>query len=90
MQGLDEARKAVAEKFSVKSYKITKDDVYLTSGGTIAIWITMNLLAENGDNYLFPSPGFPLSLTIAKSMGLEPRIYYLQSENKWKPSIEEI
>lgn len=50
----------------------------------------MNLLAGEGDNFLFPSPGFPLSLTIAKSMKLQPRIYHLQADNKWKPSVEEI
>lgn len=56
----------------------------------MAIWATMNLLAGEGDNFLFPSPGFPLALTIAKSMGVQPRLYHLQSEDKWNASIEEM
>jgi aspartate/methionine/tyrosine aminotransferase len=47
---------------------MNKNDVYLASGGSMAIWITMQLLAQKGDNFLFPSPGFPLCLTIAKNM----------------------
>lgn len=79
MQGLDEAREAVSAKFSAPAYKILKDNVYMTSGGSMAIWAVMNLLAEAGDNFLFPSPGFPLSLTIAKSMEVEPRFYTLKA-----------
>lgn len=90
MQGLDCGRKAVADKFKVNTYNISKEDVYLAAGGSMAIWVTMNLLGEEGDNFLFPSPGFPLALTIAKSMGLTPRMYHLQAENRWSASIEQM
>jgi len=60
---------------------LSKDDVYLTAGGSLAIWTTMMLLAQEGDNFLFPSPGFPLALTIARSMKLEARIYNLDPDN---------
>jgi aspartate/methionine/tyrosine aminotransferase len=70
MQGEALARESVIKKFSAKSYNLSKDDAYLTAGGSMAIWATMQLLAGKGDNFLFPSPGFPLALTIAKSMGL--------------------
>ena len=42
----------------------------MAAGGSMALWATINLLSGKGDNYLFPSPGFPLTLVIAKSMGL--------------------
>lgn len=90
MQGLDEARCALADKFQAPAYKITKEDVYLTSGGSLALWASIMLLADEGDNFLFPSPGFPLSLVIAKSMKVTPRFYTLHSEDKWKASIEEM
>jgi aspartate/methionine/tyrosine aminotransferase len=69
----------VANTFKSTNHTVTKDDVYLTAGGSMALWAVINLLANPGDNYLFPSPGFPLTLTIAKSMGLEPRFYHLQA-----------
>ena len=56
----------------------------------MAIWATVNLLANQGDNFLFPSPGFPLALTIAKVMGLHPRFYHLQAGDKWSASLEEM
>lgn len=80
----------MADKFAVTAYPTSKDDIYLCAGGSLAIWATMNLLAEAGDNFLFPSPGFPLALTIAKSMGLEPRFYHLQAENRWSASVAEM
>jgi aspartate/methionine/tyrosine aminotransferase len=70
MQGLDSARKAVAEKFKANAYSTSEQDVYLSAGGSLAIWVTMSMLAGEGDNFLFPSPGFPLALTMAKSMGI--------------------
>ena len=42
----------------------------MTAGGSLGIWASINLLTEEGDNYLFPSPGFPLSLVIGKSIGI--------------------
>lgn len=90
MQGLESSREALVGKFNTKAYDISKDDAYLCAGGSMAIWVTMQLLAGEGDNFLFPSPGFPLGLVIAKSMGLEPRFYHLQAHNKWSASIEEM
>lgn len=90
MQGLDSARQAVAQKFRAQAYSSSKEHVYLCAGGSLAIWATMNLLAEAGDNFLFPSPGFPLALTIARSMGLQPRVYHLQAEDKWSASVAEM
>lgn len=70
VQGLDVARIAVANKFTVATYGTSKEDVFICAGGSLAIWATMNLLAGDGDNFLFPSPGFPLATTIAHAMGL--------------------
>ena len=42
----------------------------MTAGGSLAIWAAMMLLGEAGDNFLFPSPGFPLSSVIADSVGI--------------------
>lgn len=56
----------------------------------MALWAVINLLAGKGDNYLFPSPGFPLTLTMAESMDLTPRHYHLQADNKWEANLEEM
>ena len=45
-QGLDQARKALSQKYQALGYKITKNDVYMCNGGSLAIWATMMLLAD--------------------------------------------
>lgn len=49
----------------------------------MALWLSIRLLANEGDNFLFPSPGFPLSLVIAKSFGLVPKFYTLLHNKSW-------
>ena len=62
----------------------------MTAGGSLAIWTTIMLLAQEGDNFLFPSPGFPLSGVIADSLGVNLKLYHLQPNDHWKASIAEM
>ena len=68
--GHPSTRESIANKFQSPNYKIHKDNDFLTAGGSLAIWVTIMLLANEGDNFLFPSPGFPLAGVIADSIGL--------------------
>jgi tyrosine aminotransferase len=47
-------------------------------------------LADEGDNFLFPSPGFPLASVIANSMGIETKLYHLNPHNHWKADLVEM
>jgi aspartate/methionine/tyrosine aminotransferase len=49
----------------------------------MGLWAVMNLLADRGDNFLFPSPGYPVTLGIANSLGIEPRLYKLEEGKNW-------
>ena len=62
----------------------------MTAGGSMAMWATISLLASEGDNFLFPSPGFPLSLVIAKSLGIIPKFYHLEPNKNWEANLEEM
>lgn len=73
--------------FQSEHYKISKDNVFLTAGGSLAIWASIMVLANEGDNFLFPSPGFPLAGVIADSIGLDIRFYHLDPHDDWKASI---
>ena len=53
----------------------------MTTGGGWAIWAVIMLLANEGDNFLFPSPGFPLAGTIADAIGVNIRLYHLKPED---------
>uniref|UniRef100_M1CJQ3 Aminotransferase family protein n=1 Tax=Solanum tuberosum TaxID=4113 RepID=M1CJQ3_SOLTU len=58
--GILPARRAVAENLSQDlPYKLSPDDIYLTSGCGQAIEVILNALARPNANNLLPTPGFP-------------------------------
>lgn len=54
-QGALNAREAVAAFYTnLYGNKVEASDVYLTTGGSSSLWISLNVLAGRGDNFLFP------------------------------------
>lgn len=49
----------------------------------MALWTVMSLLGDKGDNFLFPAPGYPLTLGMANILGMEPRYYSLEEKTNW-------
>jgi aspartate/methionine/tyrosine aminotransferase len=69
--GSESCRQAIAEFYNkIEPVKVDKNDVFLTCGGSLALWLSIAVLCDPGDNFLFPEAGFPLSNTIAKSLGI--------------------
>jgi tyrosine aminotransferase len=64
--------------------------VYITAGGGQALAVIARLLADSGDNFLFPSPSFPHLLSIAKLNGVEARLYTVRAELNWEADLSEI
>jgi|JI6StandDraft_1071083.scaffolds.fasta_scaffold09235_4 tyrosine aminotransferase len=88
-RGAEASRAAVAEYFSkLDGVAISKDDVYLTLGGSLGIYLCIAVLCNPGDNFLMPEAGFPLANTIAKSLGVEVKFYKLNRSNKWQAEID--
>ena len=59
--GLPQTRRAIAEYLSRDlPYKLTSDDVFVTSGCTQAIDVALAMLARPGANILLPKPCFPI------------------------------
>lgn len=54
------ARTAIATKFSTPEYPIDPNHVFLTFGCSGALYNSISVLCEPGDNILAPAPGFPL------------------------------
>ena len=69
--GFPETRDAVAKHFSLPGASFTKDDVIMTSGGSHAIQLLFEALANPGDNILVPSPGFPLYRTLLRAYAIQ-------------------
>ncbi|MFP4370284.1 MAG: aminotransferase class I/II-fold pyridoxal phosphate-dependent enzyme [Candidatus Kapaibacterium sp.] len=65
-------------------------DVFVTSGASEAIEICLTALLNEGENFLMPTPGYPLYTAVQSKLGLMPNPYYLDEENGWQPDIEDI
>jgi len=65
-------------------------DIWVTSGAAEAIETALTALLNPGENFLMPTPGYPLYTAIQSKLDLEPNPYYLDEENGWQPDIEDI
>lgn len=65
-------------------------DMFITTGASEAIEICLTALLNKGENFLMPTPGYPLYTAVQSKLELEPNPYYLNEENGWQPDIEDI
>lgn len=65
-------------------------DVFVTTGASEAIEICLTALLNPGDNFLMPTPGYPLYTAVESKLELEPNPYYLDESNGWQPDIDDI
>ncbi|KAF8043339.1 hypothetical protein BT93_A1624 [Corymbia citriodora subsp. variegata] len=89
--GLLQARRSIAEYLSRDlPYKLTPDDVFVTSGCKDAIHVMITVLARAGSNVLLPRPGFPRYEACAAFSQLEVRHYELLPEKGWEVCLDSI
>jgi alanine-synthesizing transaminase len=65
-------------------------DTFVTTGASEAIEICLTALLNRGENFLMPTPGYPLYTAVQSKLELEPNPYYLDETNGWQPDIEDI
>ncbi|MDQ1265257.1 MAG: alanine-synthesizing transaminase [Bacteroidota bacterium] len=65
-------------------------DIFITTGASEAIEICLTALLNSGDNFLMPTPGYPLYTAVQSKLELEPNPYYLDENNGWQPDIDDI
>jgi alanine-synthesizing transaminase len=65
-------------------------DVFVTTGASEAIELSLTALLNPGENFLMPTPGYPLYTAVQSKLMLEPNPYYLDESNGWQPDVEDI
>jgi alanine-synthesizing transaminase len=65
-------------------------DVFVTTGASEAIEICLTALLNSGENFLMPTPGYPLYTAVQSKLELKPNPYYLDESNGWQPDIDDI
>ncbi|KAB1216573.1 putative aminotransferase TAT2 [Morella rubra] len=89
--GLPQTRRAIAEYLSRDlPYKLSSDDVFVTSGCTQAIDVALAMLARPGANVLLPRPGFPIYELCAGFRNIEVRYFDLLPEKGWEVDLNAI
>ncbi len=63
---------------------------FITSGASEAIEICLSALVNKGENFLMPTPGYPLYTAVQGKYEMEPNPYYLDENNGWQPDVEDI
>ncbi len=65
-------------------------DIFVTTGASEAIELSLTALLNRGENFLMPTPGYPLYTAVQSKLELESNPYYLDESNGWQPDIEDI
>ncbi|OYT15769.1 MAG: aminotransferase [Bacteroidetes bacterium 4572_77] len=65
-------------------------DIFITHGASEAIELCLAALLNEGDNFLMPTPGYPLYTAVQSKLMLQANPYYLDEANGWEPDIEDI
>ncbi|KAJ3681094.1 hypothetical protein LUZ60_015583 [Juncus effusus] len=94
--GCSSARRAVAEYLSndvvTPGITVREADIFIMSGGTQAIQISIAVLARRHgkSNLLLPRPGFAPYEAACEIFGVEPRFYNLVPDNDWQVDLAQV
>ncbi|EEF39128.1 probable aminotransferase TAT2 [Ricinus communis] len=89
--GLPQTRRAISDYLSRDlPYKLSSDDVFVTSGCTQAIDVALAMLSRPGANILLPRPCFPIYELCAAFRGLEVRHIDLLPEKGWEVDLDAV
>ena len=64
--------------------------VFVTTGASEAIELSLTALLEPGDDLLVPSPGYPLYTAVLAKLGAVANPYQLDEDDRWQPDIDDI
>jgi len=65
-------------------------DIFVTTGASEAIELALTALADEGENVLTPTPGYPLYTAVASKLQAYENPYYLDEANGWQPNVDDI
>src|SRR4029077_11882050 len=89
--GLPELRQALAEYVSrTRGVKVTSDDVVVVPGGKPMIFFTILSLIDEGDEVIYPNPGFPIYESMINYVGGKAVPIHLREERDFSLDVTEL
>ncbi|MBW3612831.1 MAG: pyridoxal phosphate-dependent aminotransferase [Chloroflexi bacterium] len=80
----------VADVRRWKGIETNPDQVVVTPGAKPIMFYTMLALIEEGDEVIYPNPGFPIYESMARYVGGTPVAAALREENEFRMDVDEV
>ena len=89
--GLPDLRQALAEYVSeTRSVRVTSDEVVVVPGGKPIIFFTILALVDEGDEVIYPNPGFPIYESMIRYVGGRAVPIHLREERDFSLDVNEL
>jgi aspartate/methionine/tyrosine aminotransferase len=89
--GLPELRQALAEYVSrTRGVKVTAEEVVVVPGGKPIIFFTILALVDDGDEVIYPNPGFPIYESMINYVGGRAVPVHLKEERDFAFDVDEL
>src|SRR5215469_14781657 len=89
--GIIPLREAIAQYCSdYKKVKTGIDEIVVTPGGKPVMFFTMLMLVKEGDEVIFPNPGFPIYESVINFAGGKPVPMPLLEENNFRVDLKKL
>ncbi|MCH8206585.1 MAG: pyridoxal phosphate-dependent aminotransferase [Chloroflexi bacterium] len=89
--GFPEVRERIAQEISsTRDISVTGDNVVVTPGGKPIMFFTMLALVDEGDEVLYPNPGFPIYESMIRFVGGVPVPMKLHESKGFNLDVEEV
>jgi len=89
--GLAELRETIAEDVSrTRGIAAQADHVVVTPGGKPILFFSLMALLDEGDEAVYPNPGFPIYESVIRFLGAKPVPLRLREENGWAFDPDEL
>jgi aspartate/methionine/tyrosine aminotransferase len=89
--GLPLLREVIAEDVSrSRGVKVTADEVVIVPGGKPTIYFTYMALVEEGDEVIYPNPGFPIYESLINFLSARPVPVHLREERDFRLDVNEL
>ncbi len=89
--GLPELRKAIAEHMSSRlGVDFNQDQVVVTPGGKPIMFFVILACVDEGDEVIYPNPGFPIYESVINFVGAKPIPMPLREANEFRVDVREL
>src|SRR6476646_5081754 len=89
--GMTELREVIAQQVSeTRRVNVTPDQVVVVPGGKPIIFFSILALAEDGDEIIYPNPGFPIYESMINYVGAKAVPIRLREELEFRLDVDEL